>query len=124
MFLKLQHTLPFLFLLTGLISFAQKADLPVPRNIQKAFQKGTRSADGRPGRNYWQNTADYTLHVNFDPTTRLVSGTVDISYTNNSPDTLKQVWFKLYPNLYKKGAPRQSKIANEDAGEGLIIDSF
>src|SRR5881275_2353801 len=103
MFLKLRYTLPFLFLIQALVSSAQTADLPVPRNIQKALQKGTRSADGRPGRNYWQNTADYSLHVNFYPSTRLVSGMVDNSYTNNSSDTLKQVWFKLYPNLYKKG---------------------
>jgi hypothetical protein len=98
--------------------------IPVPRNILQAIQKGTRSVDGKPGKNYWQNRADYSLHTNFNPVTRLVAGVVDIAYYNNSPDTLKQVWFKLYPNLYKKGVARQSRIAPEDAGDGLIIDSF
>ena len=112
------------FLLVIAQQLAQAQSLPVPRNILKAIQKGTRTNDGKPGKNYWQNRADYSLHVQFDPRTRMIEGNVDISYYNNSPDTLKQVWFKLYPNLYKKGTSRQSKIAAEDAGEGLIIDSF
>jgi hypothetical protein len=98
--------------------------LPIPRNIQPAYQKGTRSADGRPGKNYWQNKAAYTLHINFNPESRLVAGTVDINYTNNSPDTLKQVWFKLYPNLYKTGTPRESLISPKDLGEGVTIDTM
>ena len=28
-----------------------------------AFQKGTRSNDGEPGPNYWQNHADYKIDV-------------------------------------------------------------
>ena len=80
--------------------------------------------EGKPGNNYWQNTANYKLNVSFAPATRLLSGLVDINYLNNSPDTLKQIWFKLYPNLYKKGTPRQSAIEPEDLTEGLIIDSL
>lgn len=110
------------FQLLSFIGFAQS--LPVARNIQAAYQKGTRSTDGKPGKAYWQNTADYTLRINFNPETRLVAGTVDINYTNNSPDTLKQIWFKLYPNLYKTGTPRESAISPKDLGEGVIIDSM
>jgi hypothetical protein len=62
--------------------------------------------------------------VNFNPGSRLVSGVADIKYLNNSPDTLKQLWFKLYPNLYKKGTPRQSSVAHEDLTDGLVIDSM
>jgi hypothetical protein len=103
---------------------ANAQEVFVPRNISQAFEKGTRLKDGRPGKNYWQNTADYKINVRFAPANRLLEGRVDINYWNNSPDTLKQVLFKLYPNLYKKGSPRQSKISPDDAGEGLIIDSM
>ncbi len=72
----------------SICGFAQE-QLLIPRNIQQAYRKGTRAADGTPGKNYWQNQADYTLKVNFDPSTRLLSGTVDITYTNNSPETLE-----------------------------------
>jgi len=113
--------LTILFLISSLASFQQT--LPVPRNLQKAFLKETRSPDGRPGKNYWQNSADYKINISFDPVTRLLSGDVNIIYTNESPDTLRQVVFKLYPNYYKKGSPRNSRIAPEDISDGIIIDS-
>jgi Aminopeptidase N len=98
--------------------------LPVFRNIQSAFRNATRSEDGRPGKNYWQNRADYDLKISFDPDTRLVTGTEQINYTNNSPDSLRSVLFKLYPNLYKKGSLRFSSIKPSDVSEGVTISLF
>ncbi|WP_241737927.1 M1 family metallopeptidase [Hymenobacter polaris] len=98
------------------------AALPTPRNILAAYAKGTRSLDGQPGPKYWQNGADYDIKVNFDPATRLVAGTVGIAYRNNSPDSLRQLWFKLYPNLYQKGAPRDGKFAADDLSDGVKIE--
>jgi hypothetical protein len=106
------------------VTISNAQTLTIPRNLQTTYTKGTRTVDGKPGPNYWQNRANYTLHVNFDPATRLVSGTVDIVYSNNSPDTLKQILFKLYPNLYKTETPRQSNVSARDLGEGVIIDSM
>jgi len=114
----------FLIITIAFVTNCFSQQLFVPKNILATYQKGTRSADGKPGKNYWQNTASYNISVSFAPDTRLVSGSVDINYTNNSPDTLQQVWFKLYPNLYKKGTPRQSKVAPEDLTDGVIIDSM
>src|SRR5215211_2793852 len=59
-------------------------ELYMPRNVRMAYQKGTRSADGSPGKNYWQNTADYKISISIDPTTRVVTGTEEIVYKNNS----------------------------------------
>ena len=41
--------------------------LPIARNYQQAYNKQTRSTDGKPGKNYWQNTASYKIDVSFDP---------------------------------------------------------
>ena len=60
-----------------------------------------RSSNGMPGPKYWQNKADYQLHVTLDPAARTISGTVQITYTNNSPDTLDVLWLQLEQNLYK-----------------------
>src|SRR4051794_22169523 len=98
--------------------------LPVPRNMEMTFEKGTRSKDGRPGKNYWQNKANYTLNVNFNPVTRQLIGIETIEYSNNSPDTLSEIWFKLYPNLYKKGSPRSRSISKEDVSDGVKINSM
>lgn len=100
--------------------FAQNK-LYVPVNIQAAYNKATRSISGLPGKNYWQNSADYTIKVNFDPKSRLLEGTVSIDYFNNSPDTLKQIWFKLYPNLYKEGVIRAMPVRPEDISKGVKI---
>lgn len=103
-------------------AFAQPG-VPVPRNIQAAIDKGTRTAIGMPGPNYWQNRADYSIRVRFDPRTRWVSGQESIAYTNNSPDTLRQLLFKLYPNLYKKGAARNSAVKPEDLTDGVAVSN-
>ncbi|GAA3929774.1 M1 family metallopeptidase [Hymenobacter algoricola] len=99
-------------------------NLPVPLNLQATYAKGTRSETGQPGPKYWQNTADYDLKVSFDPATRLVKGSVDITYLNNSPDSLRQIWFKLYPNYYQKGGARASSIKPEDVSEGVKIEQL
>lgn len=116
-------TVGFLGLLLSLSSVAQ-VKLPVDAVFQKAYAKKTRDTSGKPGSNYWQNHSEYSIKVNFNPQSRLLTGHIDVTYTNNSPDTLKQVWFKLYPNLYKKGTPRKSKIAEADLGDGVSIRRF
>ena len=98
--------------------------LPVARNYQNAFDKNTRSASGKPGNNYWQNTAAYAINVSFIPSTRMMTGTENITYINNSPDTLNQVWFKLYPNIYKKGVHRDQDIDASDLSDGVSITGF
>ena len=101
-----------------------QVQLPVEQVFQNTYQKGTRSTDGKPGKNYWQNSSNYNIKVDFNPVTRLLKGSVYITYTNNSPDTLKEVWFKLYPNLYKKGTPRKARFAEADLGEGVAIEKI
>src|SRR5437868_8516767 len=100
------------------------AQLQIPANIELAYKKGTRSPDGKPGKSYWQNSADYTIRVRFSPDSILMSGEVDINYMNNSPDSLNELWFNLYPNLYKAGSARDSKISASDISDGVSIDSI
>jgi len=120
--MSVKKIVPVIFLFLSLHSFAQK--LPIPVNIQSAYDKQTRSYDGKPGKNYWQNTADYDLKINFDPVTRLITGSEEISYTNNSPDTLRPIFFKLYPNLYKKGSIRLMPVKAVDLTDGVRISSL
>lgn len=121
--IKIRFILVAALLSAGFSSFAQQT-LPKPRNIEAAYAQGTRSNDGAPGKNYWQNTANYIIKVNFDPATRKLAGTVDIDYINNSPDTLKQILFKLYPNYYQKGAPRDRSIDPADVTDGVQIEKL
>jgi hypothetical protein len=115
-----------LFFLLAFISinstFAQ--DLYMPRNIQQAYNKGTRSKDGKPGSNYWQNHGRYTITINALPPNRTIKGSETISYTNNSPDTLKSPVIKLFLNIHKPGAPRNGGAAEDYLTSGMHIDAF
>ncbi|MCS6928543.1 MAG: M1 family metallopeptidase [Saprospiraceae bacterium] len=85
-------------------SWAQS--LYMPRNIQRAYQRQTRSWDGRPGPKYWQNRAEYRMEALLKMPEREVHGQAAIRYFNNSPDTLKNIRLKLAHDLYRKNAPR------------------
>lgn len=59
-----------------------------------------RSAGGQPGPEYWQNSAGYTINVSLDTAANSISGDVQISYTNNSPDELQFLWMHLDQNQF------------------------
>src|SRR6201992_1442292 len=63
----------------------------------------TRSANGQPGHNYWQNRADYEIRATLNESAQdtSITGEVAISYTNNSPDNLDYLWLQLDQNLFK-----------------------
>ncbi len=61
-----------------------------------------RSASGEPGPAYWQNRADYKITATLDTTQHRVTGSVTITYKNNSPDNLKYLWLQLDQNIYKE----------------------
>ena len=110
-------------LLTGSMAQLKAQSLYMPRDIQKAYQKGTRAPDGRPGPNYWQNTADYNIHVTALPPDRNIKGTEQIVYTNNSPDTLKRLNLKLILNIHRPGAARASNAGADYLTPGVQVDT-
>ena len=63
-----------------------------------------RSSAGSPGPDYWQQRADYTINASLDTATTELTGSVEIRYTNNSPDTLRFVWLQADQNLYRTGS--------------------
>lgn len=62
----------------------------------------TRSASGKPGHNYWQNRADYVLQATLNEDKKEITGSAEITYTNNSFDDLEFLWLQLDQNLFKK----------------------
>lgn len=116
-----------LFIIALIISyshFLQAQSLYMPRDVKQAFAKGTRSADGKPGKNYWQNHGRYTISMTAMPPDRTIRGTEQITYVNNSPDTLRVAVIKLFLNIHKPGAPRNSGALPDYLTEGVTIDKF
>jgi hypothetical protein len=112
-----------IFLLTT-ISFAQNSSIYIPRNIAKAYEKGTRSYDGKPGSNYWINHSDYKIQAEVFPKERIVKGTEQIKYYNDSPDSLRRIVLRLYQDIMKKGNSRDNRISPDDETDGVAIDTF
>ncbi|HEY5220154.1 MAG TPA: M1 family metallopeptidase [Gemmatimonadaceae bacterium] len=103
---------------------AAAQSLYMPRTIKNAIAKGTRSLDGRPGPNYWENHARYSISVTAAPPDRNIAGSEQIAYANNSPDTLRMLVFKLFVNIHKPGAPRDGGAAPDYLTSGVHIDAF
>jgi hypothetical protein len=51
--------------------------------------------------NYWQQQVNYTIDASLNDKDHSLDGFEKIEYINNSPDTLKFIWFHLWPNAYK-----------------------
>ncbi len=88
---------------------------------RQAIQNGTRTREGLPGPNYWQNTSKYTIRADFDPQSGIIEGELQLRYFNNSPHTLQQFYFKLMHDFYKHGARRQLPAMQQDLHEGVEI---
>jgi hypothetical protein len=119
------HRYLFVCALTGfIVSHAHTQSLYVPRDIQLAYKKGTRSPDGRPGPNYWQNGGRYEISIDAAPPDRTIRGSEKITYLNNSPDTLRVIVIRLTVNVHKPGAVRLNTEDSTYLNPGIQIDSY
>jgi hypothetical protein len=84
--------------------------MPVPRAVDFAIRAGTRTADGRPGANLWQQRVDYRIDAEIDPATARVQGVETIVYRNNSPAALPFLVFNLYQNAFSQGVQRVRRV--------------
>ncbi len=98
--------------------------LYMPRAVKQAYAKGTRLPNGQPGATYWQNRARYAITVTASPPARTVTGTEQIVYFNNSPDTLRSLVIELFANVHKPGAARAGGTTEDYLTSGVQIDTF
>ena len=120
--MKKLFSIALLLSLGGYMASAQ--ELYMPRNIKAAFAKGTRSMNGKPGQNYWQNHGKYNMDIKVDAETKVVSGKEEILYSNNSSDTLKNLAIRFVNNLHKPTSPRSGAVSEDFLSTGLNIIAF
>lgn len=78
---------------------------------------GERSENKASRTNYWQQEVNYTMDVKMNVKTYRYTGRQQLKYTNNSPDTLRTVFYHLYPNAFQPGSEmdvRSRTIADPD----------
>ena len=84
----------------------------------------TRSASGKPGHAYWQNSADYAIKVSLDDEAKKIIGSETITYVNNSPDELNFLWLQLDQNLFKKDSRGNAIIPMSGSRNGAKGQEF
>lgn len=73
--------------------------------------------------NYWQQSVNYKMEVDIDVKTFKYSGRQDLLYTNNSPDSLKKVFYHLYFNAFQPGSEMSVRVkTGKDKNTRFDID--
>src|SRR5258706_13452811 len=92
LFLTFCLLVPFVTFSQSAVNFDQhEAFAPI---FYPAFGDEVRTAAGTPGPGYWQNKADYNIQVTLNDVSQEISGNVQISYKNNSPESLPFLWLQ------------------------------
>ncbi len=78
----------------------------VSAGYRRALLRGTRTEQGVPGPNYWQQSAHYTITARLDVAEKQLEGTTRILYRNASPDTLPRLTVQLIQNFHRDDVPR------------------
>ena len=123
-----------LFLLIGFRVLAQQTN---PYNANTVFeQMGTalptpntyRTASGAPGKEYWQQKADYDIKVELDDETQKIKGSEKITYSNFSFDPLTYLWLQLDQNHFSQNSDakttRQTSISHDRGSTGAALKSL
>jgi Peptidase family M1 domain len=63
---------------------------------------------------YWQQHLNYTIEAELNDAEKSITGNETIRYKNNSPDTLRFIWFHLWANAYKNDSTALFKQLHGD----------
>ena len=71
---------------------------------------------------YWQQQVDYKMNIDMDVNTFQYSGEQELVYTNNSPDTLNQVFYHLYFNAFQPESEMDVRSRNLPDPDPRVMD--
>ncbi|WP_438426125.1 M1 family metallopeptidase [Aquimarina macrocephali] len=82
------------------------------KKIVFVFFVGIFCAIAQNNTSYWQQHVDYTMNVDMNVENFQYEGTQELIYSNNSPDTLYQVFYHLYFNAFQPGSEMDVRSRN------------
>ncbi len=92
----------------------QYSDIGPANNFQSA-KNPLYWKNKKPFEGYWQQDVHYSIKAAVDETTDIITGREQLTYYNNSPDTLYYVYFNLYQNAFQPGSYLDNLQENNDA---------
>jgi hypothetical protein len=123
-------------LFAGIVSLSAVAQEVTPNNQAKfddvTYRRGNvfRSASGKPGVQYWQNSASYAIEAELDDKANTLKGKVTMTYTNNSPEDLSYIWMYIEQNRFTEDSrgtlttPLQGNRYSGDTDGGIKITNL
>ncbi len=73
---------------------------------------------------YWQQHVDYSMNVDMNVENYQYKGTQELIYSNNSPDTLVQVFYHLYFNAFQPGSEMDIRSQNLPDPDPRVLDKI
>ena len=73
---------------------------------------------------YWQQHVDYKMDVTMNVKNYQYKGKQELVYTNNSADTLKKVFYHLYPNAFQPGSEMDARIQTIKDPDGRMVNKI
>ena len=73
---------------------------------------------------YWQQHVDYKMDVTMDVKNYQYKGKQELVYTNNSSDTLKKVFYHLYPNAFQPGSEMDARIQSIKDPDARMVNKI
>lgn len=103
-----------LFCCCTTLLLAQRFDDKHPPNTYRNADNPHYWKNRPPFEGYWQQDVHYLIKARLDDARDVVEGDLTLYYNNNSPDTLRYVFFHLYEEAYIPGS-----YLNDPEGEGV-----
>ena len=127
--MQLRVLIAFLLLVVAAPSQAQLHD-----NAYRSVDNPQYWQNRMPDKAYWEQDVQYKIDAVMHEDDSHVEGNEELTYWNNSPDTLHFVYFHLFQNAFIKGshlhdleAANKVKVhmgKNELAGLGIVLDNI
>ena len=73
---------------------------------------------------YWQQHVDYKMEVSMDVKTYQYMGKQELNYTNNSPDTIKKVYYHLFNNAFQPGSEMDMRLQSIKDPDGRMVNKI
>jgi len=115
------RNLRWLFVLAVSLQFAWAQTQPSTFSANTRFEQlgpilptpnTFRTSSGAPGKDYFQNRADYDIKAELDDVNQKITGSETITYFNNSTDALTYLWVQLDQNLFRPEATGNTARTN------------
>jgi len=97
----------FLLIFLSLDALAQKKTTYDPNHLPNDYRSSANPyywKNRLPFPGYWQQDVYYRIQASLNDQTDVISGHENLTYWNNSPDTLTYVYFHLYQNAFGPSA--------------------